>query len=85
MDDSRIPNRLKHYRKNLRLLQTEVIQILNLGDLSTISRWEQGIAFPSTLHLFGLCWLYKTTIEQLYPTIWKQIKNEIENNLLIKK
>ena len=85
MDDSRIPNRLKHYRNNIGLLQSEVINILNLSDPSTISRWEQGIAFPSTIHLFGLCWLYKTTIEQLYPTIWEQIKNEIENNLLIKK
>ena len=85
MDNSRIPNRLKHYRKNIGLLQTEVIKILNLSDLSTISRWEQGIVFPSTIHLFGLCWLYKTTIEHLYPTVWDHIKNEIESNLLINK
>jgi len=85
MDDSRIPNRLKHHRKYFGLLQNEVIKILRLGDLSTISRWEQGIAFPSTIHLFGLCSLYKTTIEQLYPTICESIKNEIEKNLLNKK
>jgi transcriptional regulator with XRE-family HTH domain len=77
MEHSRIPNRLKYYRKAHGLFQKDVNSILEIKDVSTILRWEKGISFPGALHLIALCHLYHRGVEQLYPDIWNELGRAI--------
>jgi transcriptional regulator with XRE-family HTH domain len=74
MDRSRIPNRLKKYRRLADLSQKEVATMLGLKNTSCIFRWEKGLGFPGIIHLFQLSFLYKTIPDHLYFEVYESVK-----------
>lgn len=80
MEHSRIPNSLKRFRRLVGLSQKEVAILLELQKTSSISRWEKGLSFPSTKHLFQLCILYKTLPENIYSEVWDEISLEVKKH-----
>ena len=78
MEQSRIPNSLKKYRRLAGYSQKQVTVLLELDHSNiSLSRWEKGLLFPSTKHLFQLCILYKTLPENLYSEVWDKVNYEI--------
>lgn len=85
MEQRRIPNRLKKYRRLFCFSQKEVARLLGLKDTSPLSRWEKGISLPGLMHLFRLSRIYKAMPNELYFDLWQNISKDIlakENNLL---
>lgn len=80
MEHSRIPNSLKRLRRLSGLSQKEVAILLSLQKTSSISRWEKGLSFPATKHLFQLCILYKTLPENIYSEVWDEISLEVKRH-----
>ena len=76
MEQGRIPNSLKKFRRLQGLSQTEVALILGLQKTGSISRWEKGISFPGTEYLFRLSILYKTLPNNFYFELWQKLKQE---------
>ena len=72
---SPIPNRLKLFRKNRGLKQTEVAQILGVRNASMISRWEKGLSIPKTVNLLKLALIYRISTDALYAE-YRQMLNE---------
>lgn len=70
MEISRFPNKLKLFRRSYGYSQKKVAHILGLADTSTLSRWEQGFAYPGLLHVFHLAKLYETMPHVLFDTLW---------------
>jgi transcriptional regulator with XRE-family HTH domain len=77
MENGRIPNRLKKYRRLAGFSQTQVAQFLALQNSSCVSKWEKGLALPGIIQLFKLCLLYKTVPNHLYSELWQIIKQEM--------
>lgn len=73
-----IPNNLGKYRCLAGYSQSQVAKILGLQNYCTLSRWEQGKAFPSIAQLFQLSQLYKTHPIHLYQDFWQRLKIEVE-------
>jgi transcriptional regulator with XRE-family HTH domain len=73
-----IPNRLKRYRKVRGLSQTDVARILGVRNTSMISRWEKGLALPSTLNLFKLALIYRTMTDALYMDLLVPLRSEVQ-------
>jgi transcriptional regulator with XRE-family HTH domain len=78
MEQGRIPNSLKKYRRLHGLSQTDVAKVLGLKDSSCICRWEQGICLPGTEQLFRLSLLYKTPPNNLYFDFWQVLKKDVQ-------
>ena len=68
------------YRNRAGLFQREVAQALKLDCTDRLSKWEVGHATPSIINLFRLAIIYKASPQELYPELWKTIKNQIEEN-----
>ena len=77
MERSRIPNRLKKYRRMAGMSQRDVAEVLNTKTTVCISRWEKGICFPSLDVVFKLSLLYTTSPIHLYFDLWELLKQEI--------
>ena len=73
-----IPNRLKRYRRSRGLSQKDVAQILGVKNASMISRWEKGLALPSTLNAFKLALIYRSWTDTLYTDLLVSLKGEIQ-------
>ena len=73
-----IPNRLKRYRRSRGLSQKDVARILGLKNSSMISRWEKGLALPSTLNAFKLALIYRSWTDTLYTDLLVSLKGEIQ-------
>ncbi len=76
METSRIPNKLKKYRRQSGYSQKKVARILGFADTSTLSRWEHGITFPGIVQVFRLARLYHTQPEQMFDELWESITSE---------
>jgi transcriptional regulator with XRE-family HTH domain len=72
-----IPNRLRRYRRSRGLSQKDVAQILGL-DSSLVSRWENGLAFPTVLNALKLALLYRIWTDTLYTDLLVSLKGEIQ-------
>lgn len=88
MERSRIPhiNRLKKYRRWVGLSQKQVAKRLGLKNTSPLSRWEQGLAYPSIVNVFRLSRIYKTIPQELYTELYQKITHDItmyENNQMV--
>jgi transcriptional regulator with XRE-family HTH domain len=81
MERSRIPNRLKRYRRLAGYSQKSAARILRLPSASSLSRWEKGRNFPSIPLLFKLSLLYKTHPIHLYQDLWQRLKLEVEESI----
>ena len=73
---SPIPNRLKLFRKNRGLKQTEVALILGVRNASMISRWEKGLAIPKPDNWIKLALIYRISTDALYAE-YRQMLNEV--------
>ena len=59
---------LKAARANANLLQTDVARELSVNKC-TVSKWENGITFPTVLQFAALCKLYGVSMEDIFlPT-----------------
>jgi transcriptional regulator with XRE-family HTH domain len=72
-----IPNLLRKHRKLSGFKQNEVAEMLELKNVSMISRWENGAAAPSLLYLLKLSIIYATLCDQLYPELRNDLRKEI--------
>lgn len=70
MEISRFPNKLKMIRRCHGYSQKKVAHILGLADTSTLSRWEHGVAIPSTVQVFRLARIYQTLPHELFEELW---------------
>lgn len=87
MEPRRIPiqNRLKLHRRRVGLSQKQVAKLLGLNDTSPLSRWENGLMYPSIVRVFQLCRIYKTIPQELYATLYQKISSDfviVESHLL---
>ena len=73
-----IPNRLKRYRRSRGLSQKDVAVILGIKNSGMISRWEKGLALPSTLNAFKLALIYRSWTDTLYTNLLVSLKGEIQ-------
>lgn len=73
---------LKKARKNKKLSQEEVANILNIAR-SNISKYENGNLEPTIQTLKELCQLYEVSADDLLEL--NDNKNKIENNISIKQ
>ena len=80
MENSRIPNKLKMFRRCTGYSQKKVARILGLSDTSTLSRWEHGVTVPSMVQVFRLARIYETFPHELFLELWNNNKTEL--NLL---
>lgn len=76
MEQSRIPNSLKKYRRLAGYSQKQVAQILGLKQSSCISQWESGTSSPRVKQLFQLSFVYKTIPNHLYFDLCRTWKEE---------
>ena len=60
------PNRLKIYRKALKLTQAQVTTAIGLKSSNRLSRWEKGIAQPSLANALKLSKLYQIPIDYIF-------------------
>jgi transcriptional regulator with XRE-family HTH domain len=72
-----INNQLKNYRKKYRLRQKDVANILGFKIEDRVSHWENGSSVPGLHNLFRLCVLYEVSLSDLYPELYKEIKEII--------
>lgn len=77
MENSRIPNKLKMFRRSSGYSQKKVARMLGLSDTSTISRWEHGITVPTIGQVFLLCRIYRTLPHELFSELWHRIGEEL--------
>lgn len=77
MENSRIPNKLKMFRRSSGYSQKKVARMLGLSDTSTISRWEHGVTVPTILQVFLLCRIYSTLPHELFNELWHRIDEEL--------
>jgi transcriptional regulator with XRE-family HTH domain len=77
MENSRIPNSLKRYRRIAGLSQVQVAAKLGLRQSSCISLWEKGYSMPGTEYLFRLSILYNTVPNKLYGDFFQSLQQEL--------
>ena len=80
MESSRIPNKLKMFRRCQGYSQKKVARLLRLSDTSTLSRWERGNSFPNLPQVFRLARIYQAQPNELYEKLWNEVLSD--TNLL---
>jgi transcriptional regulator with XRE-family HTH domain len=78
MNTKIIPNSLRLYRKNRGLKQRDVALILGVRNASMISRWEKGLAIPSTVNVLKLAMIYRTSADALFIDYRLKLREEIQ-------
>lgn len=68
-------NRIRAYRLQLGLTQTEVARSLGIR-ANTLSSWERGQTCPTGPMLLGLAKLLSTLAEALYPAFYSPARPE---------
>jgi transcriptional regulator with XRE-family HTH domain len=79
MEEGRIPNRLKRYRRLAGYSQKEACEILGLHTSTPLSRWEKGRGLPTFPQILKLSALYRTHPIHLYQEFWQYLKQDIEH------
>lgn len=78
-------NYLKLYRKHSPLVQEDVKIILNLNEVSQVSRYELGSREPSIEFVICYCIIFNTKLDEFYREennfYLTQIKDRISNYL----
>jgi transcriptional regulator with XRE-family HTH domain len=77
MEISRIPNKLKMFRRCTGYSQKKVARMLGLSDTSTLSRWEHGVSIPSMVQVFRLARIYHTWPHELFTELWHHNETEL--------
>ena len=73
--DKHTPNSIAEIRVNKGYSIKEVATLLSVPS-SRVEQWEQGAVIPSAIHLLKLCALLETSIEFLYPEIYKNLLSD---------
>jgi len=60
---------LRQFRIERGLSQQEVAHLLQLKNNTLISRWENGISFPTLINLIKLCGVYKVTLADFFDSL----------------
>lgn len=76
--DQIVKNNLKKYRLTVGYSQKEVAFLLGFTYEKNISRWEMGVIQPCIEHLFALSHLYNALPNELYPNLWKSLKQKAD-------
>ena len=76
MNDIKLAERLKYYRKNAGLSQTDVSEYLHISR-QAVSAWETGKTSPDIDTISRLCTLYKVSLGKLLD-IEEEEQKEIE-------
>jgi transcriptional regulator with XRE-family HTH domain len=76
MEISRVPNKLKMFRRCSGYSQKKVARMLGFSDTSTLSRWEHGLSVPSMVQVFRLARIYRTWPHELFTELWYQVDTE---------
>jgi transcriptional regulator with XRE-family HTH domain len=71
-----IPNNLRALRKTAGLRQQDVVSILGLKGIDQVSRWENGLAYPSVPILFRLARLYNVQPTEVYDEPYRSVYGE---------
>jgi transcriptional regulator with XRE-family HTH domain len=82
MENRRIPNKLRSYRRRYGYSRKKIARTLGYSDTTTLSRWENGRAFPGLLQMFQLARMYHTEPHELYDEIWNDYE-QFERLLII--
>ena len=77
VEQKKIPNNLRRYRKAVGLKQKEVAEILDLRSAGMISRWEKGVCLPSLMNAIRLAGIYCVLIDALFFPLIRIIKRKI--------
>jgi transcriptional regulator with XRE-family HTH domain len=77
VEQKKIPNNLRRYRKAVGLKQKEVAEILDLRSAGMISRWEKGVCLPSLMNVIRLAGIYCVLIDALFFPLVRMIKRKI--------
>jgi transcriptional regulator with XRE-family HTH domain len=78
MEISRVPNKLKMFRRCSGYSQKKVARMLGLSDTSTLSRWEHGVSVPSMVQVFRLSRIYGTWPHELFTELWHHHDSEFD-------
>lgn len=65
------------HRKQLRLKQRHVAELLGLQSTTQLLLWEKGIALPNSYNLIKLSVIYKTLPNELYWDLYQELREEI--------
>ena len=71
------PNNLSFARKKLRLSQKHVAALLCHKSTAMLSKYEHGERPPPLVIAITLAVVYKSSVEELFPVIHRQIKTEV--------
>ncbi len=74
-----IPNSLKEARIACGLSQVEVAEKLGLESHDRISKWEHGRMYPHMVNLLKLSVIYNKRPEELYLSLFLNLKREIHS------
>ena len=69
-------NRLHSCRERMGFTQSAVAAIIGCS-ISSIDRWEKGAGLPNIDNLLSICALYKIIPEQVYPALYKKLRDEL--------
>lgn len=75
-----IPNKLKLWRNISGLRQQDVATALGITSTERISKWEQGLRYPSMVNLFKLSGIYGIKPHELYSELFDTIVNEVTSH-----
>ena len=78
LDYRNIPNNLRKFRKISGYTQKQVAFFLGVENAGMISRWENGLRFPSPVNIFRLAALYHTMVDALYFNLLRAVRREIQ-------
>jgi len=74
---------LRSYRKRSGLKLEEIAHIIGYGHGGEISRHERLSSLPSLRAALGYAALYRAPIHKLFPTLFEEIKKEVEDRLAV--
>lgn len=72
---------LRSYRKRSGLKLEEIAHIIGYGHGGEISRHERLSSLPSLRAALGYAALYRAPIQKLFPALFEEIRNEVEDRL----
>ena len=85
MERPKYENNLPIRRKALGLTQKEIASYLGLKNSSEISRWEKGKRIPSLKNAIGLAIILNSTVEELFPGLFKTQEKIVKRTARTKK
>jgi transcriptional regulator with XRE-family HTH domain len=74
MDQNKNANRLAFYRRRIRYSQKQVTSLLDLEQVGTLSRYEQGRLMPTLTTALRLGAIYRVPVDFLYHPLYEELR-----------